>query len=105
MRFYVDIFLKNDESLDGYIETDLTPEQVSKAYGEHPVGVFCLTAEMANHFGLKNLNFETKDYFVTAAREYIDETYEYQGEKLYPPPLFLPDNFNTDPVRPGKHGS
>lgn len=100
MRFYVEIFSKEEEALDGYILTDLTPQQVAEAYGEHPVGVFELTPEMASRFGLQSLDFLANDYFLTAAREIVDEVYDYQGQKLYPPPIFLPDNFNSDPLRP-----
>lgn len=100
MRFYVEIFSKNNEELDGYIQTDLTPEIVAEVYDEHPVGTFELDAEIASRLGIQHLDFDTKDYFLTAAREVVDEHYEYQGEILYPPPMFLPDVLNANPVRP-----
>jgi hypothetical protein len=105
MKFYIEIFSKSDEALDAYIATNLTPEQVAEAYDEHPAGVFELTPEMADHFGLQSLDFESKDYFLTAAREHVDEAYEYRGEKFYPPPMFLPDIFDANPVRPRTNDS
>lgn len=99
MKYYIEVFKKGEESLDGYIETNLTPEQIVELYDDHPVGVFELTSEIAEWFEIYGLDFENKDYIVTAVREFVNETYEWNGEKLYPPPMFLPDHFNTIPVR------
>ena len=55
---------------------------------------------MARRFGLNDLDFGVKDYFLTAAREFAGEVYEHGCEKLYPPPLHLSEIFNADPVRP-----
>lgn len=100
MRYYIEVFAKDDASLDGCLETDLKPEQVAEAFGEHPVGIFELTPEMARRFELQGLDFQAKDFFLTAAREFEGEGYEHDGENLYPPPMFLPEIFNADPVRP-----
>lgn len=99
MKFYVEIFNKDDELMDGYIKTDVTPEQVIEVTGGHPVSYFELSKELADRLEIKDLDFDTKDYFLTAAREFPDEAYEYLGEKLYPPPMFLPDCFNSEPIR------
>jgi hypothetical protein len=103
MRFYIEIFTKSDEALEGYMETSITPEQVAESYVEHPVGTFELEPSMAEHFGFQGLDFEKNDYFLTACREHVDEVYEHDGVSLYPPPMFLPDIFNSDPVRPGEN--
>jgi len=100
MRYYIEVFPKDDESLSGYIETELKPEQVAEAYGGHPVGVFELTPKVARRFGLEGLDFEAKNFFLTAARDFAGEGYTHDGQKLYTPPIFLPETFNADPVRP-----
>lgn len=97
MKFYLESF--NGDEFEGYAKTDITPEQIIQYFGTHPVeGMFQVTPEVAEHFGLQlDQNYE---YFLGAIRDYPDETYEYMGVKLYPPPMFLPENLNADPIKP-----
>lgn len=100
MKFCIEVFRKDGDTMDAYIETDVTPEKVIEVYDDHPVGgAFQLLPEHAAKFGFTDLNFEENDYFLEAVCEFYNETYEYKGVKLYPPPLFLPDCFNAQPVR------
>lgn len=100
MRYYVEVFNKGDDSLEGYIKTNLTPEQVAHVFGQHPVGCYELCSTTAERLRLEGLDFKSKDYILSAIREYVNEVYEHEGETLYPPPLFLPDSFNANLVRP-----
>ena len=100
MRHYIEVFNKEDEEFLGYIKTDLTPLQVAEVFNEHPAEAFELTPETAKTLGVEDLDFEAKEYFIVGAREFENETYEWGGEKLYPPPLFLPDVFNSVPAKP-----
>lgn len=102
MKFYVELFDKQDETLQRYIKTTVVPEQIVQIYGEHPVGgSFELTEEIAQRLGC-DLDFANYDCYITACRDYVGEGYEYNGEVLYPPPMFLPESFNALPVKPKK---
>ena len=100
MHYYIEVFHKQDETLDGYLKINIAPDRVAQVFGAHPVGCFELCPATAKQLKLSQLDFENNDYVLTAVREYVDETYEYEGEKLHPPPMFLPDHFGADPVRP-----
>lgn len=101
MKFYIEFFDKIKENLEGYIKTSITVDRVIEVFDEHPAYNFEITNGIAQKLDIKeHLDFENFDYFLCAAREYEDETYEYNGEKLYVPPLFLSDVFNCDPIKP-----
>lgn len=94
MRYYIEKF--NGDEFAGYYRTYVTPEQVIELFDTHPVGNWELTPDIASEL---NINWHP-DSFLVAVREYPGEAYEYEGEVLYPPPLFLPDSFNSVPAEP-----
>jgi hypothetical protein len=100
MKYYIEIFSDDSDELIRYQETTVTPEMVIEVYEDHPVGMFDLEKWQAEKLNLQGLDFEKYEHYLVSAREYPEETYEYEGEVLYPPPLFLPDSFNSDPVKP-----
>ena len=103
MKYYIEAFSADLSSkFYGYFRTDVKPEQVAEVFNLHPVGLFKLSPESAEALGIKGLNFEYRDYNLFSGRDYINETYEWNGECLYPSPVPLTDFIDTIFVKKGQ---